>query len=76
MIKKYKILGAAKKLREARDEHEWKNTLFIAPDLTVKQQIKQKELWEELKQRRAAGENDIRIRNFRIEKVSPFRQRQ
>lgn len=60
--KKYDILGAAKTLRNASGDFEWKRRLYIAPDYTVKQRIIQQEAYEEFKRREEQGEQDIIIK--------------
>lgn len=72
--KKYEILGAARNLKDAQGEHEWKKRLFIVPDYTMKQRNMQKEAYEEFKGRKAQGEHDIMIKNFKVVKIRNFRQ--
>lgn len=72
--KKYEILGAARNLKDAQGEHEWKKRLFIVPDYTMKQRNMQKEAYEEFKRRKAQGEQDIMIKNFKVVKIRNFRQ--
>ena len=68
--KKIEIL----KLRNLYIKHENENIqIYINPDRTYNERIKQKKLLEELKTRREAGEENILIRNGKIMKALPFR---
>lgn len=51
---KWEIVKRAKRLKDARKE-EYK-TVYIVPDLTLKERIRDKELMEQLKAKRESGE--------------------
>ena len=70
--KKRQILKAAVNLKDAEGDLGWKSEVCIAHDYTIRQRKKQQKLWEELKQRRNRGEDDIMIRNSKIVKRSTF----
>ena len=55
------ILQNAKKLRDSTDEHT-KNNIYIRPDLTIKQQLEQKNLRDHLREKRAQNPT----KNYRI----------
>ena len=73
---KHQILSLAKVLRTAEGDVAWKKRVYINPDYTIKQRELHMNLREELKNRREEGENDIVIKNFKIVKISSFRQQQ
>ena len=72
--KKFEILKAASELKNARGRDGWKGKVFIQPDYTFNQRQLQQKVWNEFKERRANGETDIQIRNFRIVKTGTFRR--
>ena len=61
---KYKILKGAGKIKNVEDENLKK--IIISPDMTIKQRELDRNLREELKNRRQAGETNIKIKNGRI----------
>ena len=61
---KYKILKGAGKIKNIEDEDLKK--IIISPDMTIKQRELDRILREELKNRRQAGETNIKIKNGRI----------
>ena len=61
---KYEILEACPDLRKCE---EYKK-VYITPDLTGKQQEKYKNLRDKLKELKAAGDNDLRIKRGKIVK--------
>ena len=72
--KKFEILKAAGELKIARGKEGWKGGVYIQPDYTFSQRQQQAKVWNEFKDRRANGESDIQIRNFRIVKTGTFRR--
>lgn len=62
--KKWEIIKNAKKLKDTRKENY--RRVFISPDLTPKERAEDKELREQLKQKREQGERGWYIKNRRL----------
>lgn len=73
MSRKSSILSNAHKLRSVNDI-EWITPVYINADLTPKQRVKYNEARDELKRRKAAGENNLVIRNFKVVTYTPRNQ--
>lgn len=65
---KKKILAAAKKLANEGDEYK---EIYISPDLTKKEQEMDRELREQLKQRREQGEKNLYIHKGKVKERTP-----